>query len=83
MTRLFGAMLVGIGLICWFEKGAEAERLKGVTLALFVGDAIGFVVALTAQLSGVMNAVGWATVALWLLLALGFGYFRFAGTAAD
>ncbi len=77
MTRLLGAMLIGIGLICWFEKGAGAEKLKGITLALFIGDTIAFVVALMAQLAGTTNALGWVTVVLWLLLALGFGYFRF------
>ena len=82
-TRLLGAMLIGIGLICWFEKDAKAESLKGITLALFIGDAIGFIVVLMAQLSGVMNTLGWTMVALWLLLALGSGYFRYSLSGAN
>jgi hypothetical protein len=48
---------------------------------MFIGDAIGFVVALIAQLGGVENELGWSTVAIYLLLAVGFGYFRFAKRA--
>jgi len=77
ISRLLGAMLIAIGLICWFEKDTEAGRLKGIMLALFIGDTIGFIVVLLAQLTGVFNTLGWVTVALWFLLALGFAYFRF------
>ena len=77
MARLLGAMLVAVGLICWFEKNREPNQLKGITSALFVGDSIGFIVLLMAQLAGMFNGLGWANAALWLLLALGLGYFRF------
>jgi len=76
-ARLLGAMLIGIGLICWFEKDAGVGALRGITLALFIADVLGFLVSLMGQLSGLMNALGWITVVLWFLLALGFGYFRF------
>ena len=77
MARFVGACLIGIGLICWFDRSADHDALQGITLALFVGDTVGFIVALLGQLSGLMNALGWAIVAIWLLLALGLGYFRF------
>jgi len=41
----------------------------------FVYDLIGFVVALMVMLAGVMNGFGWAIVAIYLLLTLGFGYY--------
>ncbi len=74
MARLLGAKLIGIGLIFWFEKDADTGTLRGITLALFVADGLGFLATLMGQLSGLMNALGWIT---WFLLALGFGYFRF------
>ena len=77
MTRFFGACLVGIGLICWLTRNADSSALKGITLSLCICDTIGFIVALCGQLSGQMNALGWIIVAIWLLLALGLGYFRF------
>ena len=77
MTRFFGACLLGIGLICWFTRNADFNTLKGIILSLCIADTIGFIVALSAQLSGIMNTLGWINVAIWLLLALGLGYFRF------
>lgn len=77
MTRFFGAAFLGIGLILWLCKDADWNTLKGITLALFIADIIGFVVALTGQLSGNLNTLGWINVALWLFFALGLGYFRF------
>ena len=74
----FGAMLVGIAILCYFAGNATASDLrKKVILSLFVADAIGFIVALIAQLSGKMNGLGWILVVLWLVLALGLGYFSF------
>ena len=77
MTRFFGACLVGIGLICWLTRNADSSALKVITLSLCICDTIGFIVALCGQFSGQMNALGWIIVAIWLLLALGLGYFRF------
>ena len=37
-------------------------------------DAIGFVATLVAVLSGVLNALGWAIVAVYLFFAVGSGY---------
>ena len=34
-------------------------------------------------LAGVANALGWSTVAIYLLLALGYGYFLRAGPSGE
>ena len=74
----FGAMLVGIAILCYFASNATASELrKKVILSLFVADTIGLILALIAQLGGKMNGLGWILVALWLVLALGLGYFSF------
>jgi hypothetical protein len=77
MTRFLGACLIGIGLICWLDREADPNALQGITLALCIGDTVGFLVALVSQLSGLANALGWVNVVIWLFLALGLGYFRF------
>lgn len=77
MTRFVGALLIGVGLICWFTRNAETNTLNSIILSLCICDTIGFVVALCGQLSGIMNNLGWIVVAIWLLLALGLAYFRF------
>ena len=78
VVRLFGAALLEFALLSWFVRNAgDSEARKAIILALFVGEAVGFIVALFGQLSGVVNALGWSTVALYLLLTLGFGYLQF------
>jgi len=78
IARLFGAALIEFALLAWFARNAgESEARKAIILAIFVGEVFGFIVALLGQLSGVVNALGWSTVAFYLLLAIGFGYFQF------
>jgi len=55
--------------------------LRAIVLAVVVGDLIGFIIALMTQLNGVINALGCGNVALYLLLAIGFGYFQFVKPA--
>jgi hypothetical protein len=77
MARFFGALLLGIGLILWLCRNADWSVLKSITFSLCIADTIGFIIALAAQLAGVMNSLGWIIVVIWLLLASGLGYFRF------
>jgi hypothetical protein len=48
--------------------------MRAIVVGYGTGTAIGFIVALLAQLSGVMNAFGWSAVRIYLLLALGYSY---------
>ncbi|MFC1819802.1 hypothetical protein ACFLZG_01790 [Thermodesulfobacteriota bacterium] len=78
VARLFGAALLGFAVLTWSARNAEESKARSaIILALFISDTIGFIVALIGQLSGVLNAFGWSTVIIYLLLALGFGYFQF------
>lgn len=80
MSRYLGAALIGIGLICFLSRGVtDTTALQAVTLALFIGDAVGTIVALYGQFGPVPRPLGWVNVAIWGLLALGLGYFRFFG----
>jgi hypothetical protein len=74
----FGAMLVGIAIICYFASGAMASVLrKKVILGLAIGDTIGLILALIAQFSGKFSGLGWILVILWFLLAFFLFYFFF------
>jgi len=84
VAQLFGAALLGFALLTWSARNAgDSEARRAIVLALFVSEAIGFVVALIAQLRIAVNAIGWSTVAIYLLLALGFGYFQFKKPATE
>ena len=75
-ARQYAASLFGNLMLTWFAKDAtESIARKAIIMALFVYDAIGLIVTLIAVMTGQMNALGWAIVALYLFLAAGFGYF--------
>jgi hypothetical protein len=71
ICRLFGAALLGFG----------ENETRAVLTTNLVSDAVGFVFALMGQLSGTagVNSLGWSTVVVYLILAAGFAYLRFAG----
>jgi hypothetical protein len=53
-----------------------------IILALFVYDAIGFIVILIASIGGLLNALGWLVAVIYLFFTLGFGYFLMKKPAA-
>jgi putative effector of murein hydrolase len=82
LGQLVGAALIAFAVLTWSARNTpDSVARRAILLSMFIGDAIGFVVALIAQLGGVENELGWSTVAIYLLLAVGFGYFRFAKRA--
>lgn len=83
MGQLFGSTLIGFALLTWLaRKATDSDARKAILYALFSGDCIGFIVALIAQIGKVVNSLGWSTVVIYLLLAVGFGYFQFIRSAS-
>ena len=75
-AREYGASMMGNLMLTWFARNSqESDARWAIVLALFVYDAVGFIIALIAIISGAINSLGWLIVLLYLLLALGFGYF--------
>lgn len=80
IAQLYGGTLLGFGLLNWLARGfGEEAAQQAVLTANLAGDALGFIFSLLGQLGGVpeVNALGWSTVVIYLLLALGFAYLRF------
>ncbi len=78
VAQLFGAALISLALLNWLARNVtDPEARQAVVLANLAGDIVGFVVILLGQLAGIANALGWSNVAIYLLLALGFGYVQF------
>ena len=74
----FGAILVGVAIICYFASNAKASAFRrNVILGLAIADTLGFILALIAQFSGKFTGLGWLVVLLWLVLALFLWYFFF------
>ena len=84
VARLLGTEFLGICVLTTFARNAtDTDARRAIVLALFISDAIAFIVALAAQLAGVPNALGWSIVVIYLLLALGYGYFQFLKPGAS
>ena len=69
--REYGAALIGALLLTWFAKDVTAIDARGaILLYLLVYDAIGAIVTLQVVASGVLNALGWGIVAVYLFFAV-------------
>jgi len=62
-------------MLAWCARNStESDARRAIVIALFVYDAIGLIVTLIAIFTGALNSPGWLVAALYLFLALGFGY---------
>jgi hypothetical protein len=75
MARLFGAALLGLGLIFWFARDGSPESVRGVLIATLVGDAVGLIVVVMGTMAGTLNAMGWVAALIYLFGAAGSAYF--------
>ena len=83
MARFFGAALVQLGTVLYLIRDVgDLRTQRGVVIGSFLGSVAGLVVALTGQFWGVVNDLGWSTVAIYGLLTLGYGTFMFGRPAA-
>lgn len=83
MTQLAGAAYLGFGILAFLASSSESKDFRlALALGLFVQDLIGTVVSLFGQISGIFNPLGWSSVVIYLLLALGYGYFLFVNKEA-
>jgi Ca2+/Na+ antiporter len=76
VSRELGTIFFTLGIILWLTRnnlGLQAQR--AMATGLFIGNLLGFVVTLIGQFSSGVNAMGWVGAVLYLLLALGFGYY--------
>jgi len=75
-AREYGASLIGNFLLMWFARDVqEAKTRKAILLAMTFYNAIGFIATLAVVLAGAANVLAWAPMMLYLVLAIGFGYF--------
>jgi hypothetical protein len=72
--RYFGAALLGYAFLAWLCRNNAS---RGVVACFFAAMVLGFVVAIYDAFAGTHNALVWMNVVIYLLLAIGFGYFSF------
>jgi hypothetical protein len=81
-AQFFGITLIGVGVIDWAARNAaDSEARRAIVLGNFVHMVAGLVLSLIAVMQGTLNAFGWSTVVIYLLLGIGFARFQFGGDA--
>jgi len=75
LGRYFGVALIALGVLTWLARNVtDALARRAIILAVLISAVIGVIVSVQGTLSGVMSAVGWSAVGIYLLFALGFAY---------
>jgi len=80
--RFYGASLLSVGLVVWFvRETSDWTALRGLLLGLSIGNVVGVAVSIWGTVTGIMNAMGWSVVLIYLVLLAGFVYYLSAGRA--
>ena len=78
LGQLIAVELVVGGVITLLARYVtDSKALSAINTGNFVAGLIGTVIALLATLSGVMGWFGWVVTAVYLFIAVAFGYFQF------
>ena len=78
LGQLIAVELVVGGVITLLARDVtDSKALGAINTGNFVAGLIGTVIALLATLSGVMSWFGWMVTAVYLFIAVAFGYFQF------
>jgi len=78
LARSFAAGFLGFGILCFSaSRRGDPQLQHDVVSSLLIADSAALLVALAAQVSGLMNALSWLIVTVWLVLVAGCVYVRF------
>jgi hypothetical protein len=82
-ARLFGTALFGFGFLVMAVRNLgepgpnriSVENRRGIISALLLANIVGLFVTVTQQYTVWTAAGGWVAILVFLLLAIGYGYF--------
>jgi hypothetical protein len=78
LAEFFGTAMLALALVLWFAKDVTDEGvLRGMGVALVIGDIAGLVVAVMGTAAGTLRSNAWAIMVVYALFALGFVYLVF------
>ena len=78
--QFFGSALLAWGVITWFARDLDWAAVRGVLIGGIVGDVVGGLLSVWAIVEGLVNAFGWTSVVIYVLLLLGGLYFLSSGS---
>jgi xanthosine utilization system XapX-like protein len=83
MTRYFATALIQLGLVfCLVRNVSEPASQRAIALAGFLGSLVGLALAVRAVTTGMVNSLGWSSVAIYGLLALAYASYAFKAKAS-
>jgi hypothetical protein len=78
LGQLIAVELVVGGVTTFLARDVTDSKATGaINTGNFLAGVLGTVIALLATLSGVLGWFGWVVTAVYLFIALAFGYFQF------
>lgn len=78
LGQLIAVELVVGGVTTWLARDVTDPKATGaINTGNFIAGVLGTVIALLATLSGVMGWFGYVVTAVYLFIAVAFGYFQF------
>lgn len=76
VSRLLGAACLGAAVLNWAAASVtDTAARRAIAMGNMTAYGLVFVALLTAQAQGILTGLGWPTITLALLFALGFAYF--------
>jgi hypothetical protein len=73
-ARLFGAVLLAVGVIEWFARDfREGDAVRGVLIGALIGDGLVGLINVWGTLDGLLNALAWTSTIVLALLLIGAG----------
>ena len=83
VARLLGAALLELGLVFFLARRVEdPATMRAIAMGACIGELAGFWITLRIQLTGLVNSMGWSSVAIYGVLAVAFGRLAFGRYAA-
>lgn len=78
LAQLVGVELVVGGVTTLLARDVtDPKALDAINIGNFLAGVVGTVITLRATLSGVMGGFGYVVTAVYLFIAIAFGYFQF------
>ena len=73
--QFFGSALLALGVIVWSARSfRDWDAVRSVLIGALVGNVVGLLLALWGIKQGLVNAMGWSSVVVYVLLTAGALY---------
>ena len=84
IARILGSAFLGFAVLFWLSRNSPSSTTRhAIVVSAFVLMVLGLLLSIYDRVAGIENALAWSTVAIYLLLSIGYGYFAFIKPNAD